>query len=209
MFAHPMAPRLVLIFVGANFAAMVFLTWLPSYLSRRFGMNLALAGFSSTAYLQIASVLGVTTGGVMADRWQGRSRGGRMRTQALGLIAGAPFLFLSGWTLSAPLLVLALVGFGYFKGFYDANIWASLYDVVPVSRRATALGIMNSIGWLGGGVAPVAIAAASERLGMGTCLSATSLIYLGLGAFMIIGVRLYMHAPGSEEQVVSVISAER
>src|SRR5690349_16282703 len=31
---------LILAFVGANFVAMVFLTWMPSYLHRAFGMNL-------------------------------------------------------------------------------------------------------------------------------------------------------------------------
>jgi len=44
-----------------------------------------------------------------------------------------------------------MIGFGYFKGMYDANIWASLHDVAPPERRATAVGVMNTIGWLGGG----------------------------------------------------------
>ena len=46
------------VFVGANFVASVFLTWMPSFLVRKFAMKLSMAGFSSTAYLQIASVLG-------------------------------------------------------------------------------------------------------------------------------------------------------
>jgi hypothetical protein len=44
-----------------------------------------------------------------------------------------------------------MIGFGYFKGMYDANIRASLHDVVKPERRATAVGVMNAIGWLGGG----------------------------------------------------------
>jgi hypothetical protein len=44
-----------------------------------------------------------------------------------------------------------MIGFGYFKGMYDANIWDSLHDVAPPERRATAVGVMNAIGWLGGG----------------------------------------------------------
>ncbi len=34
---------------------------------------------------------------------------------------------------------------------YDANIRASLHDVMKLERRATAVGLMNAIGWLGGG----------------------------------------------------------
>jgi MFS family permease len=113
-------------------------------------------------------------------------------TQALGLLAGVPFLFVTGWTLSVPVLVLAMVGFGCFKGVYDANIWAALYDVVPLNRRATAVGAMNAIGWLGGGTAPVAMAAVSQRWGMSACLSATSVVYLFIGSLMALGVGLFL-----------------
>lgn len=181
---------LMAVFVGANFVAMIFLTWMPSFLSRKFGMSLSMAGLNSTAWLQMASVLGVLTGGYLADRWAHRHPGGRMATQAMGLLVGVPFLFLTGWTLSVPVLVLAMTGFGFFKGMYDANIWASLYDVVPPERRASAVGFMNSIGWMGGGFAPVAIAAASAHWGMSACISATSAIYLAFGLLMARGVIL-------------------
>lgn len=192
VYGLPMVRILTLVFVGANFVAMIFLSWMPSFLFDRFGMTLAMAGFSATAYLQVASVLGVLSGGLLADRLVRRYRGGRMMTQALGLFLGVPFIFLSGWTLSVPVLVLALVGFGYFKGMYDANIWASLYDVVVPRYRASALGMMNSIGWLGGGLAPVAIGALSERYGMGGSISATSMIYLSVGLMMTFGIVRYM-----------------
>src|SRR4030095_2044871 len=102
-------------------------------------------------------------------------------------MAGVPFIFLTGWTLSVPVLILAMSGFGYFKGMYDANLWASLHDVVRPEKRATAVGFMNSIGWLGGSIAPVAIAAASERYGMSACISANSVIYLCIGLLLIYG----------------------
>ncbi len=198
IFSHPMSLVLIAVFVGANFVASVFLTWLPSFLNRKFGMTLAMAGFSSTAYLQIASVLGVISGGVLADRLVRTHPGGRMMTQALGLFLGVPFLFLTGWTMSVTVLVLAMAGFGYFKGLYDANIWASLYDVVPVERRATALGLMNSIGWLGAGLAPVTIAALSDRYGMSASISATSGIYLLVGCLMAAGIGLWMRGASDE-----------
>jgi MFS family permease len=188
IFTHPTVWVLIVVFFGANSVAAIFLTWMPSYLHDKFNMRLAMAGFSATAYLQIASVLGVLTGGVLADWLARRYLGGRMLTQALGLFAGVGFLFLTGWTVSVPVLVLAMVGFGYFKGLYDSNIWASLYDVVKPERRATALGVMNSIGWFGGGLGTAAIAAASLHFGMSACLSATSLVYLALGLLLCLGV---------------------
>jgi MFS family permease len=192
IFGTPMVLVLIAVFVGANFVASIFLAWMPSYLNRQFGMSLSMAGLSGTAYLQIASVLGVISGGVIADRLVRRHRGGRMMAQSIGLLCGVPFIFLTGWTLSIPVLILALIGFGYFKGIYDANIWASLYDVVKPERRATALGLMNAIGWFGGGIAPVAIAAASQRYGMSACLSANSLIYLCFGLLLAFGIARFM-----------------
>jgi sugar phosphate permease len=183
---------LIAVFVGANFVASIVLTWMPSFLYRKFGMSLAAAGFSSTAYLQIASVVGVISGGVLADRLVRRRHGGRMMTQTIGLMAGVPFIFITGWTLSVPILVLALSGFGYFKGLYDANIWASLHDVVPARVRATAVGVMNSAGWIGGGFAPIAIAMASERYGMSAAISASSIVYLLVGSLLLFGTARFM-----------------
>jgi len=188
----PMVLILMAVFVGANFVAAIVLTWMPSFLYRKFGMSLAAAGFSSTAYLQAASVLGVLSGGVLADRLARRHRGGRMMTQAIGLLAGVPFIFVTGWTGSIPMLILAMAGFGYFKGFYDANIWASLHDVVRTSRRASAVGAMNAVGWVGGGLAPVAIALASERFGMSASISASSIVYLAVGMLLLVGIRTFM-----------------
>jgi MFS family permease len=182
---NPIVLVLIGIFVGANFVAVVFLTWLPTFLYQKFHMSLSMAGLSASLYLQAASVLGVLCGGYLADRFSKRRGGGRQMTQAIGLLLGAPFLFLTGWTLSVPILVLAMVGFGYFKGLYDANIIAGLYDVVAIENRGTAAGIANSLGWLGGGLAPIVIAVGSAKFGMSACISATAGIYIAIGLITV------------------------
>jgi sugar phosphate permease len=188
---------LILAFIGANFVAMVFLTWMPSYLHRTFGMNLSMAGWNATAYLQTASVLGVLSGGVLADWLSCRRRGARAFTQSVGLACGVPFLFLTGHTRSAPVLVVAMACFGYFKGLYDANIFASLYDVVGVEVRAAAAGLLNSLGWLGAGFAPVLVAAAASRFCMSACLSATSAVYLCCAALLALAARAMPRVAGA------------
>lgn len=194
IFRTPMVRILMMVFVGANFVASIFLTWMPTFLLRKFNLSLSMAGLNGTAWQQLASVVGVLAGGVLADRLVQRFAGGRMMTQALGLFGGVGFIFLTGWTLELPVLIGAMIGFGFFKGIYDANIWASLYDVVKPERRATALGLMNSIGWLGGALAPTAIAMASARYGMSACISMNSLIYLLFGLLLVWGIRAYMGA---------------
>lgn len=188
-------------FMGANFVAVVFLTWLPTFLLEQFHMSLGSAGINSTVYLQIASVVGVLLGGVLADRFASKHMGGRQAVQALGLLGGVPFLFLIGSSLKMAGLIGGMIGFGFFKGIYDANIWASLYDVIAVEKRGIAAGVMNSLGWLGGGFAPIIIGAFTERFGLGPCLSATSLIYLGLSGMLFLLARSMSRA--SIQQVIS------
>jgi MFS family permease len=199
---------LISVFVGANFVASIFLTWMPSFLYNKFQMSLSMAGLNATFYLQVASVLGVITGGFLADKLARKFRGGRMMAQALGLMCGVPFIFLTGWTLSVPILILALVGFGYFKGLYDANLWASLHDVVRPENRATAVGFMNSIGWFGGAIAPIAIAYASNQYGMSASISATSVLYLIFGLLMIFGIWRFMRGRGEREVLPNLEPAE-
>lgn len=184
-----MVQLLILAFIGANFVAVVFLSWMPTFLYYKFHMSLSMAGLNSTIYLQIASVLGVLSGGVLADVLVKKTPGGRLLTQSFGLLCGVPFLFLVGWTASVPLLLLAMIGFGYFKGLYDANIFASLYDVVPVAHRGAAAGLLNSLGWLGGGFAPIAIALGASHYGMSVCISATAGIYLIIGLLLFRGAK--------------------
>jgi sugar phosphate permease len=187
---NPAAWLLVVVFMGANFVAMIFTVWMPDFLFRKFHMSLGMSGLNGAAYLQIASVIGVLAGGALADRSVRRQpgdRGARMRVQALGLFLGVPFLFLSGWTSAVGVLLGAMAGFGLFKGVYDSNLWAALYDVTPVEQRGTALGVMNSLGWLGGAAAQLAVGVASARYGMSACLSATALVYLAIATALWIG----------------------
>jgi MFS family permease len=184
----PTAVSLMAVFFCANFVASVFLTWMPSFLNKNFQMNLAMAGLTGTAFIQIASVLGVLTGGALADALARRKASGRITTQMIGLVCGAPFIFLTGWTLSIPILIVGMTGFGFFKGIYDANIFASLFDVVRPRSRATAAGIMIAVGWGGGAIAPIAIGIASERWGLGSSIAANGTVYIVAAVLMAVAI---------------------
>lgn len=189
----PMVLVLLGVFVGTVFVGSIFLTWMPTYLKRQFGMSLSAAGLNATVWLQAASMVGVVFGGWLADRWAKRSARGRVLVQAVGLFAGAPLIFAAGWTRDTTLLVVALAGFGFFKGMYDANTWAALYDVVATRRRSTALGLVNGLGWfLGGATAPVLIALSAERYGFGPSISAASAVYVVTGLLLVVGALAFL-----------------
>ena len=130
-----------------------------------------------------------------------------MLVQALGLLAGSAFVFLVGATREISTLVLAMTLFGFCKGFYDSNIFASLYDFVEPRVRATAAGVMNTVGWGGGALAPLLFGWVakhgrheSEVENMSEAISFGGVIYL-LGALLLFaGIYLQRRSRGEKER---------
>ncbi len=192
----PTAVCLMAAFLFANFVAMVLLSWMPKFLYDKFSLNLAAAGLTATLFAQLASMAGAATGGWMADALRRRTVPGRLWVQALGVFGGAPFVMLCGLTGSVAWLLGALTAWGFFKGLYDANIFASMYDVVPPRARGSAAGLMNTVGWLGGaGTAPLVIGWISERLGLGPAIATASMVYVLAGLCLLAGGFLMARAP--------------
>jgi MFS family permease len=175
----------------ANFVAVVLLSWMPKFLYDRFHMGLAMSGLTATVFVQLASMVGAPVGGWFADLWRRRSPRGRMAVQTVGVLGGAPFVVLCGMTASVATLVVSLTLWGFFKGLYDANIFASAFDVVPPEARGRTAGFMNMIGWLaGGGSAPVVIGVIAERASLGAALALASLVYVAAAALLIAGMMM-------------------
>ncbi|HVW11599.1 MAG TPA: MFS transporter [Bryobacteraceae bacterium] len=176
---QPGALPLLGAFFCANFVAVVLLTWMPTFLFDRFHLTLAMSGLTATVYVQLASMVGAVCGGWMADRWHVKRRGGRMLVQMVGVLGGAPFVVLCGMTQSLAWLIVALTLWGFFKGLYDANIFASVFDVIRPEARGSAAGMMNTVGWLGGGgLAPLAIAWLSGIYGLGGAIAMAAIVYV-------------------------------
>jgi MFS family permease len=184
-------------FLGANFVAAIFLAWTPTFLFEKFHFRLTSAGLSGSLFIHLASALSVPVGGWLADRWSQRHRGGRMLVQALGLTFGSFFVFLVGSTHSAGVLLVAMTLFGTCKGLYDANIFASLFDFIEPRARGTAAGLMNTVGWGGGALGPLAVGYlarhgrhAAEIDNMSEAIAACSLVYVLSAAVLFSAVFL-------------------
>jgi sugar phosphate permease len=183
----------------ANFVAVVLLSWMPKFLFDRFHMSLSTAGLTATVFVQLASLAGAPVGGWLADWWRQRSPAGRIGVQAIGMFAGAPFVAICGLTPSVTTLVVALTCWGFFKGLYDANIFASAFDFVPADARGRTAGIMNMVGWLGGGgSAPLVIGLVAQHSSLGFAMALSSVVYVAAGVLLVIAAVLARvnHTPG-------------
>jgi MFS family permease len=188
-------------FMCANFVAVVLLSWMPKFLYDKFGMGLAMAGLTATIFVQLASMAGAPVGGWLADAWRRRTPRGRMAVQMAGVLGGAPFVALCGLTPSVGMLILALTAWGFFKGLYDANIFASVFDVVRPEARGTAAGFMNAIGWLaGGGSAPIVIGIIAQRESLGLAIALASIVYLAAGLLLLVGIVFFVKSDSARMQ---------
>ncbi len=186
---NPAALALLVVFIGANFVASTFLTWLPTFIGRKFTQGLSSSALISTAW-PLASMVGALCGGLLADWAAALRKGGRIRIQSLGLIVGAPFVYLAGNAATVSFLIAALVAAGLCKGIYDANIFASLFDVVDPEDRGTAAGLMNSVGWTGGFLAPPVVGYASQTYGLSVAIASTATVYLVVGILAMVAASL-------------------
>jgi sugar phosphate permease len=166
-------------FCLANFVAMVLLSWMPKFLYDRFHLSIALAGLTATVFVQFASMLGAVAGGWAADALRRRWAAGRIAVQIAGLLGAAPFVVWCSRTLSVPVLAVALTAWGLFKGMYDANIFASMLDVVRPEAQGAAVGLMNMTGWLfGAGAAPLFIGVVAHRENLAFAISISAIALL-------------------------------
>lgn len=190
------------VFACANFVAMVLLTWMPTYLYSRFHLSLAMAAFDAAVYPQIASMGGSAFGGYLADKFAKRTPRGRVLVQCVGALAGAPFVIVCGVSGSLIAVNISLLFWGFFKGMYDSNIFASAFDVVPVESRGTVSGLMNCVGWLlGGGLAPVLVGYLAVYLSMGDAIALSSIVYVLAGLLMILAMRRFLVRDVSQAQI--------
>jgi MFS family permease len=191
VFRRPAAGLLMLAFLGANFVATIFLAWTPTFLVEKFGFSLGAAGLGGTLFIHAASAVAAPLAGIAADRLAARCAGGRIMVQAAGLAVGAVFVAIVGLCGSTTTLLMAMTAFGLCKGCYDAGIFAALFDEVEPRARASAAGMMNTIGWGGGALGPVYVGAATEW-GDGTpidnmsrAIAAGGIVYLLCAALLV------------------------
>ena len=170
------------------FTQMGYITWMTTYLFEKYQLSLPNAGFSSMFYHHIFAALGVLLGGKISDMLATRRRTVRIETEFVGLFLGAPFIYFMGATDSLWLCCVSLAGFGLFRGIYDSNLYATLFDVIEPRYRSSAVGIMLCFVFFVSAFAPSVLGWAKMTIGLSTALSALSISYV-IGAAILLAAR--------------------
>lgn len=165
VFTTPTALMLTIGFSAFIFVITGYMTWVPAYLQEEFGQNQEMAGLHSMLWTYVAAFLGVLLAGTVSDKWGARDHKVRMFIQGAGLILGSVFLFFMGSISTLWVLYLSFAGWGFFRAFFDANIYTVLYDVTPERLHASCSSAMIMTGFAVGALAPVVLGAMKESMG--------------------------------------------
>ena len=174
-------------FSGLVFILAGYLTWTPSLLVERFHLPLAAAGFQAVAWHHLLAYIGLTVAGLIGDRFSQRFPRIRVLMMGLAILLCAPFLWLSADAATLPALYLALAGFGFFRGLYDANLFAAIFERVEDRLRASVTGLIVAVAYIVGAFAPLIMGLLRHAYGLGTGLKVLSLAAALAGvAFLLI-----------------------
>lgn len=177
---------LALAFGGMCFVNVGYLTWMPKYLQEVFKLDGTTAAFNATFYHHLLAYVFVFVAAGLSDAFAKKFKRVRMLMEFIGLFFGAPFIYLMGDTSDLMTVYIALAIFGLFRGIYDSNLFAAMFDVVEPKYRTTATGLMLSLAFIIGSFSPVILAKYAETLGGNYAPGLSSLAYVYTASSLLV-----------------------
>jgi len=165
-FCNPSALCATAGFVAIVFVNNAYLFWAPKFAAEKFALDVGEAGKGVMLWHHLFAFAAILAGGVVTDRFVKKMPRFRLGFQAIALLCGAPMLAWIGLAPSFAGLLVAASAYGVFRGFFEVNTHASLFDVVPPQFRSTAVGLLNMIAFFFGGLSGVAMGALSQKWGV-------------------------------------------
>jgi len=191
IFAKKTVWMLCLAFGAMVFVNVGFVTWMGTLYFEKFHLSLATAGFTSMFFHFGLAFLGVLTGGKLSDKFSVKRKTARLETEFIGLLLGAPFIFIMAHTSSLSISYAALAAFGFFRGIYDSNLFAALFDVIEPQYRASSVGVMTSFAFLTGAFAPLLLGIIKTQYGLSVGIGLLSVFYLLAALFILLAILFF------------------
>src|SRR5260370_3169875 len=137
-----------------TFASVSLLTWGVDFAVnyKSFSIREAAVVLSSVALLSL--LLGVLTGGFVADRLQKRFAYDRIIVIAAALLCAAPFVLLAIQPDEKWVVLAALFIAGFFMSWYHGPVTAVLLDLTPHRAHSTSIGAYMFVTQLVGAFGP-------------------------------------------------------
>lgn len=169
------------------------IAWIPSYLNRFHGLDMAQAA-TGAGLLVLVSGIGMTCGGILVDRLSRRDQRNRLRLPMLYALISAVIL-LAAFSLAPSQMQLLLIGLGLLVGAgFAGPSGAVVSDVTNTSIHASALATLvlaNNI--LGLAPGPFITGVLADVFDLQVALAVVPLVGLGAAFGYLQASRNYCH----------------
>jgi len=196
---------LCLAFGGMVFVNIGYVTWMPTFYYEKFHLSLSEAGFTSLFFHFAFAFIGVLIGGKLSDKFAFKRKKARLETEFIGLLGGVPFIFMMAHTSNLYISYAALAAFGFFRGVYDSNLFAALFDVVQPKYRATSVGLMTSFAFIVGAFSPVILGIIKTKYDLSMGISSLSVIYLLSALMIFLALKFFFKKDYYNESSISIL----
>ncbi|HEY0682057.1 MAG TPA: MFS transporter [Steroidobacter sp.] len=185
---RPPALYVCAVFFLASGAGAGIAVWAPTFLHDTLGLDLAGSALYGLVMMNIAGLVFVPLGTLLAERFAVRTPMGHFYTLAIGLALAGLLLLPLVAAKSALGVGWVLLASSAGKGLFDGCIYAAMHDVVPRRARGTAVGLMTMIGFCGAGLMPIFVAQASGVVGMAAAMTSMAVLYF-IAAVLLLATR--------------------
>ena len=173
------------------FVTYAFKAWAPIFMIRSFpDMDTTQAVFHGVFWFYLGAFAGVTLGGRLSDALKAKRPGIRFEVELVGLLLCIPFIIMMAFVHSLPLMIVAILMFGFATGVYDSNIYAALFDVINPRFRAVATGLFGCGGCIVGALGPAVMGFLNDAFTPRVSMASLSIIAV-VGALAILCARVF------------------
>lgn len=168
-----------------------FKIWTPTFLRDVFpGLTPGAAALHAVLWHYLGAFCGITVAARVTDRLAAVRKGIRMEINLIGLACAVPFIVLMARAGSLPLCCLGMGLFGLFRGVYDSNILAALFDVINPRYHATASSLMLAVAATLGSAAPTVLGWIGDHASLRSGFTSLAAFYL-TGATLVAVARVF------------------
>jgi MFS family permease len=171
-----------------TFASVSLLTWGTDFAVNYKEFSLREASLSIAVVALLSLLLGVLTGGFLADRIQKKYPYGRILVIAAAFLFAAPFVLLAIQSDEKWVFLAALFIGGFFMSWYHGPVTAVLCDLTPQRAHATAIGVYMFVTQFFGAIGPQLVGKISDAsdLQLGLQVAVAVMVAGSLLMFLVI-----------------------
>ena len=191
-----------------TFSSVSLLAWSIDFAVNYKEFSLRDASYGLAAIALFSLVLGVLTGGYVADRLQKRFAYGRLIAIAGASLLAAPFVLLAIQSDEKWAVLTGLSVAGFFMSWYHGPVTAVIHDMMPQRAHATSVGLYMFVTQLVGAFGPQLVGKISDLRDLQVGLQVAVGVMIG-GALLMFLVMYFIRRDGLRHPYLAPYQAKQ